>query len=89
MGTPNPSPPKLVCAPLGPKGGEQHYLAGERIRGPNSDDWIESLALLYVYSLPSTFCYQDPRPPHCNPSLTHGIFLCITYNVYNVINKIQ
>ncbi len=26
-----------------------------RVRGPNSDDWTESLALFIVYSVPGTF----------------------------------
>jgi hypothetical protein len=42
-----PPPPKAsVSLPLGPKGvGEQHSFAGEGLGGPNSADWIESLAL--------------------------------------------
>jgi hypothetical protein len=35
--------------PLGSKGGEQHSLAGEVVGGPNSDDWIEAVAL-FIFS---------------------------------------
>jgi hypothetical protein len=42
-----PPPPQAVCLPLGPKG-EESSLAGEGVGGPNSDDWIESLALCII-----------------------------------------
>ncbi len=37
---------ECVLPPLGTKGGGgQHLLTGELVRGANSDDWRESLAL--------------------------------------------
>ncbi len=42
---PPPPPQTSVSPPLDPKGGGRHSLAGERVGRPNSDDWIESLAL--------------------------------------------
>jgi hypothetical protein len=50
IGSPHPLPQKDVCPPLDPKReGEQHSLAGEGVKGPNSDDWTESLALCILY----------------------------------------
>jgi hypothetical protein len=41
-----PLPPQASVSPLlNPKGGEQHSRAGERVGGPSSNDWTESLAL--------------------------------------------
>ncbi len=42
---PTPSSESERVSPLGSKGGEQHSLAGEGVGGPNSDDWIEAVAL--------------------------------------------
>ncbi len=43
--TPTPSSESERVSSLGSKGGEQHSLAGEGVGGPNSDDWIEAVAL--------------------------------------------
>jgi hypothetical protein len=49
---PPPPHPKVSVSPLGSKGGgEQHSLAGEGVGGPNSDDWIEGLALCILSGL--------------------------------------
>ncbi len=43
---PTPSSESERVSPLGSKGGgEQHSLAGEGVGGPNSDGWIEAVAL--------------------------------------------
>jgi hypothetical protein len=45
----SPLPPRLqesLSPPLEPKEGEQHFLAGEGVGGPNADDRIESLHCL-------------------------------------------
>jgi hypothetical protein len=46
-----PPPPQASVSLLGHKEGKQHSLAVEGVGGPNSDDWIESLALCSVYSV--------------------------------------
>jgi hypothetical protein len=47
---PTPPPQASVSPPLELKGGgEEHSLPGEGLRGPNSDDWKESLALCILY----------------------------------------
>jgi hypothetical protein len=44
---PPPPLPQASVLPPWTKGGrgEQHSLAGEGVGGPNSDDWLESVAL--------------------------------------------
>ncbi len=44
LGPPTPSPAS-VCVPPGHKGQGTQSPAGEVVGGPNSDDWIKSLAL--------------------------------------------
>ncbi len=47
-----PTPSESECvSPLGSKGREQHSLGGEGVGGPNSDDWIEGLALCIISGL--------------------------------------
>ncbi len=50
---PPPPPPTESerVSPLGSKGGEQHTLAGKGVEGPNSDDWIEAVALCILSGL--------------------------------------
>jgi hypothetical protein len=48
---PPPPHPEVNVSPPGPKGGEQHSLAVEGVGGPNSDDWIEGLALCILSGL--------------------------------------
>ncbi len=50
MGLPAPSSASGCVSPLGPKGGEQHYLADKGVGGPNSYHLIESLALCVIYT---------------------------------------
>jgi hypothetical protein len=44
-GPPAQSPASECVFPLDPKEGEQLSLAGERVGGRNSDEWIESQVL--------------------------------------------
>jgi hypothetical protein len=54
----SPPPCKRVCPPQkNDPGGGKHWLAGEGVRGPNSEDWTETLVLcmyncIILYALP-------------------------------------
>jgi hypothetical protein len=61
LGPPTPSPVRECCSSLMGPWGETHSLAGEGVRGPNSDDGTDILAvyvgLLYI---PATVGPVDP-----------------------------
>ncbi len=85
---PTPLPRKLVCLPSWTqRRGEQHSLADEGVGGPNSDDWIESLALCILcagWTYKSTslncfkywcwvgFCLAGPLAFHMEGKLNNG-----------------
>jgi hypothetical protein len=58
---------------LGPNGGETHSLAGEEVRGPNSDDWTVTLILYIVIPFTKNVTFllllilQPPPPPLSKP----------------------
>jgi hypothetical protein len=62
VGSPTPSPASECVSSLGPKGGEQHYLAGPGVGGPNSDDWIETCTVLKVKSSEFYFPLVNTNP---------------------------
>ncbi len=51
LAPPPPSSGSQCVSPLGSKGGEQHSIADQGAMGPNSDDWIEGLALCILSGL--------------------------------------
>jgi hypothetical protein len=53
IGPPHPQA-SVAPPPLGPRG-ETHWLAGEGVGGPNSNEGTDTL-VLYVYYNPSTAC---------------------------------
>ncbi len=59
LGPPTPSPACGCVSPLGPNGRKQHSLG---VRGLNSDDWTESLALHILCSI-GGFITETKLPP--------------------------
>ncbi len=60
LGPPTQSSGSEFVSPLGSKGGKQHSLAVEGVGGPNSDDWIEGLALCILSGLGGRVTRKNP-----------------------------